>query len=327
MLTAWEETGRQDGSTGWTHMANCTATAFCAAYLPDSASRRLFANGAGNVVVGGQFFPNGTATEIDGGYRLSGNWRFGSGIGHADYIAAGFLIMRDGALAMLDENMPDMRVAILPRDQVEFKDGWHVMGLKGTGSYDYSVEDLAVPENMTFPLYTREPNAGGPLFTLGVMTITAAGHAAFALGVGRRALDEARALAATRQRMADATPLAQRPTFQKDLGIHEAAMRAARSYVFGAFGAVEKAADDGAPVTPSLRADVRLATTHATEIAAKACDFAQRYAGSSAIREGSVIERCFRDMHTATQHAFVSENTYIEAAKSMLGISENPYAL
>ena len=328
MLTAWEETARQDASTGWTHMANCTATAFCAAYLPGDAARSIFANGKGNIVVGGQFFPNGTASEEAGGYRLSGNWRFGSGTGHSDFIAAGFLLMRDGAPVMLDEIMPDMRVAVLPREQVDFKDGWHVMGLKGTGSFDYAVEALFVPEDMTFALQTREPNdLGGALFKLGVMTITAAGHAAFALGVGRRALDEVREMATTRQRMSDATPLAQRVTFQKDLGIHEAAMRAARCFVFSAFDAIERALDEGREVTTSMRADVRLATTHATEVAAKACDFAQRYAGSEAIRDGSVIERCFRDVHTATQHAFVSENTYIEAAKAMLGISDNPYAL
>ena len=326
MLGAWEETGRQDASTGWTHMANCTATAFCAAYLPERAARRIFADGA-DIVVGGQFFPNGTAVEIDGGYRLSGNWRFGSGIGHADYVAAGFLVMRDGAAVMLDDTMPDMRVAVLPKEQVDCQDGWHAMGLKGTGSFDYSVDGLSVPEEMTFALHTREPRLGGALFKLGVVTITAAGHAAFALGVGRRALDEVRALAATRQRMSDATTLAHRPTFQKDLGVHEAAMRAARSFVFDAFRAVERALEDGEPVGQLLRADVRLATSHATDTAAKACDFAQRYAGSDAIREGSTIERCFRDVHTATQHAFVGENTYIEAAKAMLGISENPYAL
>ncbi len=327
MLTVWEETSRQDGSAGWTHMANCTATAFCAAYLPEPSSRRMFAEGPDNAVVGGQFFPNGAATETNGGYQLSGNWHFGSGTGHANYIAAGFVILRDGAPVMLDENMPDMRVAVLPRDQVHFTDGWHVMGLRGTGSYSYAVDKLFVPEDMSYPLQARVSHVGGALFKLGIMTITAAGHAGFALGVGRRALDEARALATERQRMSDSTTLAHRPTFQKALAVHEAALRAARSFVFSAFATIEQTLAGDEPATQLMRADVRMATTHATVVAAEACDFAQRYAGSAAIHQGAVIERCFRDIHTATQHAFVSENTYIEAAKALLGIGDNPYAL
>ena len=135
MLTAWEETARQDASTGWTHMANCTATAFCAAYLPGESARRIFAGGKGNIVVGGQFFPNGTASEEAGGYRLSGNWRFGSGIGHSDFIAAGFLLMRDGAPVMLDEIMPDMRVAVLPREAGRFQGRLACHGAQGHGQF------------------------------------------------------------------------------------------------------------------------------------------------------------------------------------------------
>ena len=87
--------------------------------------------------MGGQFFPNGQGTAVEGGYRLSGAWSFGSGTGHAEYVAAGFLPMDDGEMRWISEGLPDMQVAVLPRDEVIFDDGWHVQGLKGTGSYDY----------------------------------------------------------------------------------------------------------------------------------------------------------------------------------------------
>src|SRR5205823_3666762 len=82
-----------------------------------------------------------------GGVRLSGAWSFGSGTGHSAYIGAGFFPMDDGEMRWVGDGIPDMRVAFLPRDEVSFADGWHVQGLKGTGSYDYSVADVFVPES------------------------------------------------------------------------------------------------------------------------------------------------------------------------------------
>ncbi len=75
---------------------------------------------------------------------------------------------------------------MIPREEVVFTDGWYVQGLKGTGSYDYNVTDLFVPAYRTFELFTRTPRRGGsPAFRMGLMPITAAGHASWALGVAK----------------------------------------------------------------------------------------------------------------------------------------------
>ena len=65
--------------------------------------------------------------------------------------------MDNGEMRWISEGIPDMQVAILPREDISFNDGWHVQGLKGTGSYDYSAEDVFVPERRTFPLFVRQP--------------------------------------------------------------------------------------------------------------------------------------------------------------------------
>ena len=134
-------------------------------------------------------------------------------------------IFRIGAIA---EGLPEMRVAILPRAEVIFDDGWYVQGLKATGSYDYHVQDVFVPAVRTFPLFTTEPLRGAsPAFRMGMMPVTAAGHAAWALGVAKSMLDDVEELAATKYRMSDMASLASRPTFQKGLAHHVAAWRAA----------------------------------------------------------------------------------------------------
>src|SRR5258708_38354026 len=101
----------------------------------------------------------------------------------------------------ISEGIPDMRVAVLPREDIQFNDGWHLQGLKGTGSYDYSVDDVFVPLSRTFALFTREPYPGSPPPTrMGLMPVTAAGPASWALGVSNRILDYLAALPAPQDR-------------------------------------------------------------------------------------------------------------------------------
>src|SRR5581483_1080295 len=142
MIETWIEMAWQDGSFGWVGIANLPSAFAAATYLPDEGFAEVFTANDNRVTVAGQFFPNGQGTAVDGGYRLCGSWSFGSGTGHSQYIAAGFLPMDDGEVRWISEGLPDMQVAIVPRDDITFNDGWFVQGLKGTGSYDYSAQDV-----------------------------------------------------------------------------------------------------------------------------------------------------------------------------------------
>ena len=322
VIAVWEEIARADGSAGWTLMANGSGAAAASAYLSDDAVAKVF-GGDPAATVGGQFAPRGTGLAEGGGYRVTGSYSFGSGSGHSRYVSAGFIPLENGAPVMLPSGLPDMRVGFVPREQVEFTDGWHVMGLAGTGSYDYEVRGLLIPDGFHFPLFGREPRRGGETFRaqfrLNMMPMTAAGHASWALGVGRRALDEIRAIATTRQRMGDPTALAGRLTFQREFAAAEAKLRAARLLVLEAFADIEATARAGRAETLAQRALVRAAACFATDAAREACDFAHLRAGTVAIRDGSAIQRCFRDIHTGSQHAFIGEKVYADAGTVLLG--------
>ena len=328
MIETWIEMAWQDGSFGWIGIANLPSSFAAAAYLPDEGFAEVFTAHDNHVTMGGQFFPNGQGTATDGGYRLSGSWSFGSGIGHSQYIAAGFFPMDNGEMRWVSEGIPDMQVAVLPRDDISFDDGWYVQGLKGTGSYDYSAQDVFVPHCRTFPLFVREPRRGAsPATRMGLMPVTAAGHASWALGVAKSMLDDVADLAATKFRMSDMAALASRPTFQKGLAQHVAAWRAARLLVLDAFTTAEAAVAAGAELTPTLRADMRVAAVHATDTARSCAEWAHLVAGTSSIREGSRLERAFRDIYTGTQHAFISEKVAIDVAQIWLGIIEDQFGL
>jgi indole-3-acetate monooxygenase len=328
MIETWIEMAWQDGSFGWIGIANLPSRFAAAAYLPDAGFAEVFSAHDNQVTMGGQFFPNGQGTAVDGGYRLSGAWSFGSGIGHSEYVAAGFFPMDDGEMRWISEGIPDMQVAVVPRADVSFNDGWHVQGLKGTGSYDYSITDVFVPHGRTFALFTREPYRGSsPATRMGMMPVTAAGHASWALGVAKSMLDDVAELAATKYRMSDMAALASRQTFQKGLAYHVAAWRAARLLVLDAFGTAEAAVASGEALTPTLRADMRAAANFATDTARTCTEWAHLVAGTSAIREGSRLERAFRDMYTGTQHAFISEKVAMDVAQIWLGIVEDQFGL
>jgi len=328
MIDTWIEMAWQDGSFGWIGIANLPSTFAAATYLPDEGFAEVFSSNDNHITIGGQYFPNGQGTVVDGGYRLSGAWNFGSGTGHAAYIGAGFFPMDNGEMRWASEGIPDMRVAFVPRAEVTFTDGWHVQGLKGTGSYDYNVADVFVPDYRTIPLFTREPVRGSSAASrMGLMPVTAAGHASFALGVAKSMLDDVEELAATKVRMSDMATLASRQTFQKGLAHHVAAWRAARLLVLDAFGAAETAVDSGEELTPRLRADMRLAAVYATDTSRAAAEWAHLAAGTTAIREGSRLERAFRDIYTGTQHAFISEKIAMDVAQIWLGLIDDQFGL
>lgn len=328
LIETWIEMARLDGSLGWIGIANLPSACFAAAYLPDEGFAEVFAANDNRVTMAGQFFPNGTGEKVEGGYRVSGAWQFGSGAGHSEYICAGFLPMDKGEMVMAPDGvMPLMSVAVVPREEVTITDGWHVQGLKGTGSYDYELHDVFVPEARTYPLFCREPRRGGHMYRFGVMPLTACGHAAWALGVARSAIDDVAELAREKTRMGEESSIAHKATFQRNLAHHEGMWRAAHRLVLDTFVEMEERVRAGEELSVQMRADMRLAATYATEASREVVEFAHLAAGTAAIREGSRLERAFRDMYTGTQHAFISEKTYLEAARLMLGLIEDSTAL
>jgi alkylation response protein AidB-like acyl-CoA dehydrogenase len=328
MIDTWIELAWQDGSLGWVGIANFPSAAACAAYLPDEGFDEVFTRNDNRVTAGGQFFPNGLGETVDGGYRVSGAWNFGSGTGHAEYVAAGFIPMVDGQMVTGEDGIPPLLVAVIPRAEIVFTDGWHVQGLKGTGSYDYNVADLFVPAYRTFELFCRMPQRGdSPAFKMGLMPITAAGHASWALGVAKSMIDDVTELALTKVRMGDEASIAHRFSFQRNLSHHLAMWKAAHLLVVTTFAEAEEAVAGGADLSPTMRADMRVAATYATECSREIVQWAHLAGGTTAIREGSRLERAFRDMYTGTQHVFIGEKTYTDSAQIHLGLIEDQLGL
>jgi alkylation response protein AidB-like acyl-CoA dehydrogenase len=306
-LEVLEEVCRADGSTGWSLLANVTSSAFAGAYCGDDAVKVMW-DGSLPPVHAGQFAPRGTATPVAGGYRVAGRYSFASGSDHAGYLAGGTIDAEHGRILAV----------FVPRDRAVMLGNWDVLGLTATHSVDYEIPEQIVEEGWTFSLLDAAPQRGGAVYRLGVLSLTSVGHCAFALGVGRRALDEIVEIVGGKQRLG-AEPVRDQQLFQHDLAMHDAALSAARAWAFDVFGTAQDAVDAGRLPTADEAMRLRQATTYATRVAADGVRFAYTWSGSDGLRNGSALGRCFRDISAGTQHLFVDNNTLTQAAQVLLG--------
>ena len=310
-----------DGSTGWVFMAAQVGMATAAAYLPGATATRLF--GQAMPIIAGQGAAIGRADVVPGGYRLSGKWRYGSGLLHAEYIHTGAQVFANGVLrCQAGSSNPETRIFIVPVGQATLLHNWDVLGLRATGSIDYEIEDVFVPDEWTHLHLETVPQHGGDLFRIGLMGMSAIGHCGFALGIGRRVLDELVALAHAKPgRSAMIAENGGGEGFQERFGAADAALRAARAFVFEAQADIERTAKAGRDLTTRQVTLARLALNHLTAVAADVCDFAYKYGGGAALRAGT-LQRCFRDMHAGTQHASTGPAMLRECAKELLGFAD-----
>jgi alkylation response protein AidB-like acyl-CoA dehydrogenase len=315
-LAVFEELSRADPSTGWTFLANTSTSGFAGAFCGDAAVEAMFP--AGQVVThAGMLGPRGQAVPEPGGYVVSGRFSFGSGCGHADWIGAGTIVTGPDGPVLGPHGIPELRVAFLPRDQVEFLGNWDVLGLQGTGSFDYEIKDRFVEEGFTFPLLAPVIHRGGDAYRLGVLGLTSIGHCGFALGVARRALEEAARMAPHKVRMSAMAPVTEDRLFQYDFAHQEAAFRSARAYAYEIFGEAARVAATGVDPGEQIQHRLRQVTTYATRVAATLVRAAYGWLGTDGIRP-SVIQRLLRDIETASQHIFVDSSTLYGAAPVLL---------
>lgn len=306
-----------DASAGWCLMVGATTVALPGVFLPDDAVATIFA-GRRIPLAAGCYMPTGHAVAGPGGYRITGRWGFASGIRHAAWVSGTAAVVRHGAAT--DER----RVFVVPRSAVEVHDTWHVAGLRGTGSCDFSVADLLVDEAFTWDIEQASPRRGGAVYRLGLPGFVTNEHAAFALGVARRALDVVTEVAASKSRGLKPALLAHRQTFQRFVGEATLRLRSARSLVIELNEAAWHTVRDGGRLSPAQHAELRGAAVLATDTALDVVTQAFRHAGGSALYDTSPLQRCLRDLNAGAQHFMVSASAYDAFGRFLLGLPSHP---
>jgi indole-3-acetate monooxygenase len=315
LMDAIETLAAADGSTGWCAMVGL-GNNVAAGYMIEEGAREVFADPT--LPIAGIAAPSGAAQRVEGGARVSGRWAFASGIDNCAWAWAGCLVMEDGAPRMTERG-PDIIHVCMPVAELTIHDTWHVSGLCGTGSQDFSAADVLVPERRIFRLLDPAGHRPEALYQMPPLGLFVYQLASVGLGIARAALDEVSELAQSKPPSLYQEPLAARAAAQVGLARAEAALGGARAFLRAAVDDVWQTVRGGGAPTGRQIALARAASTQAVETAAEVTRTANTLGGGGAIYAGSSLQRHMRDAEAITHHFTVAPFTWEQAGRVLLG--------
>jgi alkylation response protein AidB-like acyl-CoA dehydrogenase len=312
-----EEIAKADASTAWC-VGQCAVCAMTAAYLDRDAAEEIFNTPPGILAWGA------IAHEVHvvpGGYRANARWDFASGSRQASWLGAHVRVVEaDGSQRKKPDGSPEIRTILFPVASATMYDVWDVIGLKGTGTDSYSVDNLFIPDKFAalrdVPSALREK---GPIYKLSTNAVFGMGFAATSLGVARATLDAAIELARKKQPQGLAV-MRENNAVQGLIGRTEATLRA---YLYATAAEVWRDLARGDAVTEAHRIALRIATTWTIHQSASVVDTAYHMAGATAVFAANPFERRFRDMHAIAQQIQARDTHYEDAGKAILSAKLN----
>lgn len=313
-----EAASRIDGSAGWAVMIG-TQSAWFASFLPPPVAERVV--GRPGATLAGVLRPGGRAVPVDGGYRVSGRWGFASGCTYADHLYGTCVVERP-------DRPRTIRLVYMPAAEATVLDTWRSVGLRATGSHDFTLQDIAVDGGWTLPMPVLCPAPhDGPLYRDGYQNLVFVLQAAQALGVARGALVAFTELAGGTARWLSGAPLRDRPMVQVTAARAEAKIASARAWLREAVAEVWDTVLAGDPPQPQQRIRVRLAITHGISTAVAVADVLQRVAGTVAVTEDHPLQRAFQDLRTAAAHVQAAPSIFELTGGLLLGADVPPSVL
>jgi alkylation response protein AidB-like acyl-CoA dehydrogenase len=313
-----ETLARADGAAGWTTMIGLESPHLFA-LLPRERFDAIYSAGP-DVIMGGTFNAQGQAVVEKGGYRATGRWGFASGCEHCDWLFANCVILQDGQPRPGPvPGAPQTRAMLLPAREVRILDTWNALGLKGTGSHDIALEGAFCPEENTFDIFFGTANVPGAGFVAPVLHFVL--HmGAVALGLAQGAVDDlVKLVTAGKRRLYARVPLVESPVFQLELGRVDMSVRASRALLYATVDEFWAACTDNPASVLTLAPRLSAALAWVAETSAGVVETCYRAGGASSLKEGSSLQRRFRDIYTFRQHAAAAEGWFGQAGASLLG--------
>ncbi|WP_421999851.1 acyl-CoA dehydrogenase family protein [Reyranella sp.] len=303
-----------DGSTGWV-VCQSNGCSTASAYLPPDIAREMFGRPDGILAWG----PPGPyeAMPVDGGYRLTGKWRFLSGSQNATWLGAHVRVA----------GTTELKTFLFPKASATFHDIWHTLGLRGTASNEYSVDDLFVPhECAIWRDDARDRRSDSPIYRFTSTQLYSIGFGGVALGIARGTMDAFLGLPREKTRGGAARPMAENNVVQSHVAQCEAKWRSARYFLHAAADEALETIEERGEMDLDQRTRLRLASTWAIQSSREIVNTLFHHCGSMAIFEDSSFERRLRDIDTVAQQGQGRLMHYETVGQIMLGLSpENIY--
>ena len=308
-----EELSRINASVGWNAFIQ---SGIGLTFLDPETFERFRERGGGRLILAmnlGRMA--GKAVRVEGGYRVSGQWPFASGSPFATWLGGMSMVCdEDGSPVLRANGLPQPLLAIWPADQARIIDTWDGLGLRGTGSGDFEISGLFVPDEQVNTELFGAPNYDRALFRIKEMPEI--GHGAHALGVASAALESFVAAVNSKPLPGSSRQLAMGHMQAHQIAFARAdvLVRAARTLLHETVRAAYEDATVHAELDLELRVRLREANIFTVRAAREAVGLVFEMAGSSAVYRGRPIEQAFRDINTAANHT-----NYVESAYTAIG--------
>src|SRR5581483_7780941 len=306
-LEVIREIARHDGSAGWI-FGVLSIHEWLMSYTGAQLQDDIWGSDPDAILVD-SIAPVGRGEAADGGFRVTGCWRFVSGIEWCSWVAV-------NAMTQLpDSPGPEPVVFFIPRREVRVQDEWHVVGLRATASNTVVLENAFVPAHRTMPL-ARVAASGrpqgellddGPLFRVPFVPMLALGLFPVSLSGAQQALDAFRRWTAERVRPYSQGEQAREAPGPQNVfaeastrwdAAHALAVRYTEEiYELGRAGA--SAIDD------ATRARFFAWRSWSARSSAEVTDRLFREAGGNALFEDHPVQQAWRDTHGAAQHVSI----------------------
>ncbi|MEE2655296.1 MAG: acyl-CoA dehydrogenase family protein [Pseudomonadota bacterium] len=319
LMKAVEAVAQADASTAWC-VGQGTGCTWGSGYISHDVCKDIF--GPRDAILAWGPPKKAMAIPVDGGYRVTGEWRFGSGSRNATWLGGHSRVCDEAGEPMKGEDgKPVMRTMLFPKSSAEMIDVWQVMGLRGTGSDNYKVTDLFVPAEYTTWRDSQPDRVEmGPLYNIPLLTSYGIMFSGLTLGVARTMLEDFKKLAETKVGGGMTTVLRENAVIQSQVSVNEAKLRSSRAFLIEMIEEYWSVQCSGEPPSYDVRARLRLAITYAMNQAQEVANFAFQACGTNAIFEVNPFERRFRDIHTVLAQGQSHVSNYEPVGQVLMGL-------
>lgn len=317
-----EAVSRIHGSSGWNLMIGIENMGILGAVYDRAVTEKLYADP--RLIISGSLNPLGSAVRAEGGYRISGQWPFASGIHNADYFWSQSIVLDQGERVRDDQGVV-LCETMVPADRVEILDTWNVSGLRGSGSHDVVIRDLFVPDEFVSQVQRQRPVESGVLYRLPIYSRLAYNKVGVATGIARAAIEQFIELACEKRPRGSAALLRNRVDAQRAVAEAERLVGSSRSYVFEVVDALWQTVAKGERVSAKQKALVQLACSGAAGEAIRAVEMLYAAAGASVNFTTSPLGRSLRDVLVVRQHIMVSPQFTEAAGRVLLGMDSDSF--
>lgn len=318
------------GSVGW-NIANNGVGQLVTLGLPDDGVQEIHGQGTPSIMAGTAVQGGGQAVPVDGGYRVTGHWTFGSGCQESSWMLGSFQVLGDDGQPRRNPNGGSMYWrGVFSREEATVVPGsWDVAGLRGTGSFDWTVKDVFLPERRScphvgVPLDNQWSRWPGLTYALPSQCWVGPHHSAVICGIARAGIKALIALAVEKTPRGRTGMLCENPQVQDSVGRADAILDAGRTYRNAMITELWNTIAAGGETTLEQRARCRLASTYAGDSARQAMDLVYRHGGSTSFKRESRLAECWRDLHVVAQTVTIAPEWYPIGGRVLLGMDAGP---